>query len=259
MTPGFKPGGGGLKAASVGSIPTRLRQPTLPQPLLPGAAFFYQARVACANLDIQSFLERGGKMKTFFSEKNIEDRFTMIMSEIEEDVKRLDLPDVVEIGRQRSIETLYRRYSLGSVELDLKRMKLSELKKIEIGRVEKNGRPVPVYKSHVVVSIPYVGPESLFDYTPTRTNGPAPTGELADGNVILALPIEGASEKIRQEVESLSTYTGLINNDAKEFNKNLMDSLEHRIEERRGEIEREQEEYKKVEAFVNEHNKLRWS
>jgi hypothetical protein len=198
-------------------------------------------------------------MKTFFSEKNIEDRFTMIMSEIEEDVKRLDLPDVVEIGRQRSIETLYRRYSLGSVELDLKRMKLSELKKIEIGRVEKNGRPVPVYKSHVVVSIPYVGPESLFDYTPTRTNGPAPTGELADGNVILALPIEGASEKIRQEVESLSTYTGLINNDAKEFNKNLMDSLEHRIEERRGEIEREQEEYKKVEAFVNEHNKLRWS
>jgi hypothetical protein len=82
---------------------------------------------------------------------------------------------------------------------------------------------------------------------------------LADGNVILALPIEGASEKIRQEVESLSTYTGLINNDAKEFNKNLMDSLEHRIEERRGEIEREQEEYKKVEAFVNEHNKLRWS
>ena len=132
-------------------------------------------------------------MKTFFSERKIEERFSMIFSEIEEDVKRLDLPDVVEIGRQKSIESFYRRYSIGHIDLDLKRMKLSELKKLEIGRVEKNGRPVPIYKSHVIISIPYIGPESLFDYIPTRTNGPAPTGDLADGNDVLSIPIDNAS------------------------------------------------------------------
>jgi hypothetical protein len=198
-------------------------------------------------------------MKTFFSEKKIEDRFSMILSEIEDDVKRLDLPDVVEIGRQKSIEAFYRRYSIGHIELDLRRMKLSELKKIEVGRMEKNGRPVPIYKSHVILSIPYIGPESLFDYIPTGTNTPAPTGELADGNVILAIPIENASDRARREVESLALYTEQINRDAKEFNEKLMKNLEMKLDDRRRDIEREHEEYQKVEAFVREHNKLKWS
>jgi hypothetical protein len=198
-------------------------------------------------------------MKTFFSERKIEERFSMIFSEIEEDVKRLDLPDVVEIGRQKSIESFYRRYSIGHIDLDLKRMKLSELKKLEIGRVEKNGRPVPIYKSHVIISIPYIGPESLFDYIPTRTNGPAPTGDLADGNVVLSIPIDNASDRLRREVESLAFYTDLVNHDAKEFNERLMETIERKLDDRRREIEREHEEYQKVEAFVQEHNKLKWS
>ncbi|MFA0888832.1 MAG: hypothetical protein ACC613_07035 [Synergistales bacterium] len=198
-------------------------------------------------------------MKTFFSEKHIEERFSMILSEIEDDVKRLDLPDVVEIGRQKSIESFYRRYSIGHIELDLRRMKLSELKKIEVGRMEKNGRPIPIYKSHVILSIPYIGPESLFDYIPTRTNGTAPTGDLAEGNVILAIPIENASDRARREIESLAFYTEQINRDAKEFNGQLMESLEQKLDDRRRDIEREHEEYQKVEAFVKEHNKLKWS
>ena len=71
-------------------------------------------------------------MKPFFSEKTIQERFTMILGEIENDVKKLELPDVVEIGRQRTLETLYRRYSLGLLDLDLKRMKMSEMKKLEV-------------------------------------------------------------------------------------------------------------------------------
>lgn len=198
-------------------------------------------------------------MKTFFSERKIEERFSMIFSEVEEDVKRLDLPDVVEIGRQKSIESFYRRYSIGHIDLDLKRMKLSELKKLEIGRVEKNGRPVPIYKSHVIISIPYIGPESLFDYIPTRTNGPAPAGDLADGNVVLSIPIDNASDRVKREVESLAFYTDLVNHDAKEFNERLMETIERKLDERRREIEREHEEYQKVETFVQEHNKLKWS
>lgn len=198
-------------------------------------------------------------MKTFFSEKKIEERFSMIFSEIEEDVKRLDLPEVAEIGRQKSIESFYRRYSIGHIELDMKRMKLSELKKLEVGRVEKNGRPVPIYKSHVIISIPYIGPESLFDYIPTRSNGPAPTGDLADGNVVLSIPIDNASDRVRREVESLAFYTDLVNHDAKEFNERLMETIERKLDDRRREIEREHEEYQKVEAFVQEHNKLKWS
>lgn len=198
-------------------------------------------------------------MKTFFSEKKIEERFSMIFSEIEEDVKRLDLPEVAEIGRQKSIESFYRRYSIGHIELEMKRMKLSELKKLEVGRVEKNGRPVPIYKSHVIISIPYIGPESLFDYIPTRTNGPAPTGDLADGNVVLSIPIDNASDRVRREVESLAFYADLINHDAKEFNERLIETIERKLDDRRREIEREHEEYQKVEAFVQEHNKLKWS
>lgn len=198
-------------------------------------------------------------MESFFSEKKIEERFSMILSEIEDDVKRLELPEVVEVGRQKTVDSLYRRYSIGHIDVDLTRMKLSELKKIEVGRMEKNGRPVPIYKSHVILSIPYVGPESLFDYIPTRTNGPAPVGNLSDGCVVLAIPIENASDRARREVESLSFYVEQINRDAKEFNERLMETLERKLEERRREIEKELEEYQKVEAFVKEHNKLKWS
>jgi hypothetical protein len=230
-------------------------------PSLLGLRFFCpHPELPCANLEwTESLRERGKCMKTFFSEKKIEERFSMIFSEIEEDVKRLDLPEVAEIGRQKSIESFYRRYSIGHIELEMKRMKLSELKKLEVGRVEKNGRPVPIYKSHVIISIPYIGPESLFDYIPTRTNGPAPTGDLADGNVVLSIPIDNASDRVRREVESLAFYADLINHDAKEFNKRLIETIERKLDDRRREIEREHEEYQKVEAFVQEHNKLKWS
>ena len=93
----------------------------------------------------------------------------------------------------------------------------------------------------------------------TGTNTPAPTGELADGNVILAIPIENASDRARREVESLALYTEQINRDAKEFNEKLMKNLEMKLDDRRRDIEREHEEYQKVEAFVREHNKLKWS
>ena len=198
-------------------------------------------------------------MKPFFSEKTIQDRFTMILGEIENDVKKLELPDVVEIGRQRTLETLYRRYSLGLLDLDLKRMKMSEMKKLEVSRYEKNGRPVPVYKNHVLISIPYTGPDSLFDYIPAAMEGPVPAGELADGYVVLPIPIDNASEKVKSEVDALSRYADLINRDAKNFNENLRQTLESKLDERQAEIEREHEEYRKVEAFVQEHNKLRWS
>lgn len=198
-------------------------------------------------------------MKPFFSEKTIQERFTMILGEIENDVKKLELPDVVEIGRQRTLETLYRRYSLGLLDLDLKRMKMSEMKKLEVSRHEKNGRSVPVYKNHVLISIPYTGPDSLFDYIPAAAEGPVPAGELADGYVVLPIPIDNASEKVKSEVDALSRYADLINRDAKNFNENLRRTLESKLDERQAEIEREHEEYRKVEAFVQEHNKLRWS
>jgi len=198
-------------------------------------------------------------MKPFFSEKTIQDRFMMILGEIENDVKKLELPDVVEIGRQRTIETLYRRYSLGLLDLDLKRMKMSEMKKLEVSRYEKNGRPVPVYKNHILISIPYTGPDSLFDYIPSVTEGSVPAGELADGYVVLPIPIDNAAERVKSEVKALSRYTDLINGDAKDFNEKLRQTLESKLDERQAEIERELEEYRKVEAFVQEHNKLRWS
>lgn len=198
-------------------------------------------------------------MQAFFSEKRIEDRFAMILSELEEDIKKLDLPDVVEIGRQKSTEAFYRRYSIGQIELDLPRMNLSEIKKIEIGRQEKNGRPIPIFKNHVILSIPFVGPESLFNYIPTHADGPVPMGNLEEGNVILNLPMEDASLQAKQMVEALVSYTELINSDAQNFNERLRETLEKKLEARREEIEKEREEYQRVEAFVQGYNKLRWA
>jgi archaellum component FlaC len=60
-------------------------------------------------------------------------------------------------------------------------------------------------------------------------------------------------------VEALVSYTELINSDAQNFNERLRETLEKKLEARREEIEKEREEYQRVEAFVQGYNKLRWA